>query len=60
MLLLLLSSWFIAMNISPFVPFSTVVAQAIGEKPGTVALRYNLPMSAMMLFIAPLVLVITG
>lgn len=58
--LLLLSSWFIAMNISPFVPFSTVVAQAIGEKPGTVALRYNLPMSAMMLFIAPLVLVITG
>jgi hypothetical protein len=54
--LFLLSCWFVAMNISPFVPFSTVVGEAIGESPATVALRYNSKMALLMLLIAPLVI----
>jgi hypothetical protein len=54
--LFLLSCWFVAMNISPFVPFSTVVGEAIGENPATVALRYNSRMALLMLVIAPLVI----
>jgi hypothetical protein len=54
--LFLLSCWFVAMNISPFVPFSTVVGEAIGENPATVALRYNSKMALLMLVIAPLVI----
>ncbi|OHD80839.1 MAG: hypothetical protein A3J97_01790 [Spirochaetes bacterium RIFOXYC1_FULL_54_7] len=51
--LFLLSCWFVAMNVSPFVPFSTVVGEAIGEKPATVALRYNSKMALLMLLIGP-------
>jgi hypothetical protein len=54
--LFLLSCWFVAMNVSPFVPFSTVVGEAIGENPATVALRYNSKMSLLMLLIAPIVI----
>ena len=51
--LFLLSCWFVAMNVSPFVPFSTVVGEAIGESPATVALRYNSKMALLMLVVAP-------
>jgi len=54
--LFLLSCWFVAMNVSPFVPFSTVVGEAIGENPATVALRYNSKMALLMLILAPLVI----
>jgi len=54
--LFLLSCWFVAMNVSPFVPFSTVVAEAIGEKTAIVSLRYNSRMSLAMLVIAPLLM----
>ncbi len=54
--LFLLTSWYVAMNVSPFVPFSAVVGEAIGEKPATVALRYNARMSALMLVVAPLLI----
>ena len=57
--LFLLSCWFVAMNISPFVPFSTVVGEAIGENPATVALRYNSRMALLMLVVAPLVITLT-
>lgn len=57
--LFLLSCWFVAMNISPFVPFSTVVGEAIGENPATVALRYNRRMALVMLVIAPLVITLS-
>ncbi|MGD9939210.1 MAG: hypothetical protein AB7T74_05365 [Clostridia bacterium] len=56
--LFLLSCWFVAMNVSPFVPFSTVVGEAIRESPATVALRYNSKMAVLMLFIAPLVIIL--
>jgi hypothetical protein len=54
--LFLLSCWFVAMNVSPFVPFSTVVGEAIQERPAIVALRYNSTMALAMLLIAPLVI----
>ncbi len=54
--LFLLSCWFVAMNVSPFVPFSTVVADAIGEKTAVVSLRYNSRMSLVMLLVAPLLM----
>jgi len=54
--LLLLTCWYVAMNVSPFVPFSAVVGEAIGEKPATVALRYNVRMSLLMLVVAPLLI----
>jgi hypothetical protein len=54
--LFLLSCWFVSMNVSPFVPFSTVVGEAIGEKPAIVALRYNSKMSLVMLVVAPLLI----
>jgi hypothetical protein len=54
--LFLLSCWFVAMNVSPFVPFSTVVAEAIGEKTAVVSLRYNSRMSLVMLLVAPLLM----
>jgi hypothetical protein len=52
----LLSCWFVSMNVSPFVPFSTVVGEAIGEKTAVVALRYNSGMSLVMLVVAPLLM----
>lgn len=54
--LLLLSSWFIAMNLSPFVPFSAIVGEAIGEAPMRVALRYNAKMAALMALVAPFII----
>jgi C4-dicarboxylate transporter, DcuC family len=54
--LLLLSSWFIAMNLSPFAPFSAIIGESIGESPARVALRYNVKMSALMIFVAPLII----
>jgi len=54
--LFLLTCWFVSMNVSPFVPFSAIVGEAIGEKPVTVALRYNSRMSALMLVVAPLLI----
>jgi hypothetical protein len=54
--LFLLSCWFVSMNVSPFVPFSTVVGEAIGEKTAVVALRYNSRMSLVMLVVAPLLM----
>lgn len=52
--LLLLSCWYIAMNASPLVPFTSIVAECLGEKPARVALRYNLRLSVLMILIAPL------
>lgn len=54
--LFLLSCWFVAMNVSPFVPFSTVVGEAIQESPTIVALRYNSKLALFMLVVAPLVI----
>ncbi len=54
--LFLLTCWYVAMDVSPFVPFSAVVGEAIGEKPVTVALRYNVRMSVLMLVVAPLLI----
>jgi hypothetical protein len=54
--LFLLTCWYVSMNVSPFVPFSAVVGEAIGEKPVTVALRYNVRMSVLMLVVAPLLI----
>jgi len=54
--LFLLTCWYVSMNVSPFVPFSAVVGEAIGEKPVTVALRYNSRMSVVMLIVAPLLI----
>lgn len=54
--LFLLTCWYVSMNVSPFVPFSAIVGEAIGEKPVTVALRYNIRMSVLMLIVAPLLI----
>ncbi|OHD27482.1 MAG: hypothetical protein A2Y38_09255 [Spirochaetes bacterium GWB1_59_5] len=54
--LFLLTCWYVSMNVSPFVPFSAIVGEAIGEKPVTVALRYNVKMSLLMLVAAPLLI----
>lgn len=54
--LFLLSAWFVGMILSPFVPYVTVVAGEVGEKPSKVGLRYDLPLALAMLVIAPLII----
>lgn len=54
--LTLLTCWFIAMCISPLVPFAVVVADTVGEKPLNVTFRHNLKFSLTMLFTAPLLI----
>jgi hypothetical protein len=52
--LTLLTCWYIAMSVSPFVPFSVIVADTIAEKPVIITLKHNLPLALVMLFLARL------
>ncbi|MDN5323784.1 MAG: hypothetical protein PWQ67_2238 [Clostridia bacterium] len=56
--LTLLTCWYIAMSISPFVPFTIIVADTIKEKPLNVTFKYNLKFSFIMLFIAPIIILL--
>ncbi|MDA8228225.1 MAG: hypothetical protein M0T74_11125 [Desulfitobacterium hafniense] len=56
--LTLLTSWFMAMSISPFVPFAVVVAESIKDKPLNVTLKNNLKFCFLMLFVAPIVILL--
>lgn len=55
--LTLLTCWYIAMSISPFVPFAVVVGETIGEKPTHVTFKDNLFFTLLMLFVAPIIIV---
>ncbi|NLT94905.1 MAG: hypothetical protein GXW85_05120 [Clostridia bacterium] len=52
----LLTCWFMAMLISPFVPYNMVVAETIDEKPLNIVLKYNLKFCLVMLVFAPLLI----
>jgi hypothetical protein len=56
--LTLLTCWYIAMSVSPFVPFSVIVADTIAEKPVIITLKHNLPLALVMLFLAPAVILL--
>jgi hypothetical protein len=58
--LFLLSTWLVTMNLSPFSPFSVVVAEATGSSPLRVALHYNRNFALLMLFAAPALIVLIG
>ncbi|MCF7953635.1 MAG: hypothetical protein K9K78_06125 [Spirochaetales bacterium] len=55
--LLLLTSWFIAMAISPFVPFSAVVSDAVKTNPVKFSIGQNYKFSLIMALAAPAVLI---
>lgn len=54
--LLLLSCWFIAMSISPLVPFSAVVGDTIGEKATKVTFCHNRSYFIVMILLTPFVI----
>lgn len=56
--LTLLTCWYMAMSISPFVPFAVIVADSIGDKPVNVTFKYNLRFSLVMLLLAPMVILL--
>jgi len=51
--LTLLTCWYMAMCISPFVPFTLIVAETINERPVNIALKHNLKFCLVMFFVAP-------
>lgn len=51
--LTLLTCWYMAMCISPFVPFTLIVAETINEKPLNIAFKHNLKFCLVMIFLAP-------
>ncbi|WP_428865068.1 hypothetical protein [Clostridium sediminicola] len=58
--LTLLTCWYIAMSISPFVPFAVIVADTIGEKTVNVTFKYNLKYAITMLFAAPIIILLVN
>ncbi|HUX12404.1 MAG TPA: hypothetical protein VMW87_05210 [Spirochaetia bacterium] len=58
--LFLLTCWYVAMSISPFVPFSAVVADAVGAKPFEVTFKYNLLFAAAMTAAGPAVVLLAN
>ncbi|MGF7184865.1 hypothetical protein GGQ84_000950 [Desulfitispora alkaliphila] len=58
--LTLLTCWYMAMIISPLVPFPVVVADVIEDKPTNVTFKYNLKFAAIMLFVAPMVILLVN
>lgn len=58
--LLLLTCWYVAMSISPFVPFTAVVSEAVGGRPLSVSARYNPLFTAAMLLIGPAVVLLAN
>ncbi|MCG8639312.1 MAG: hypothetical protein MI862_06235, partial [Desulfobacterales bacterium] len=52
--LMLLTCWFNAMIISPFVPFVVVSADTLGVSPLNVSARYNFRFSLVMILFSPL------
>lgn len=55
--LTLLTCWYLAMSISPFVPFSSVVSETIGEKVSNITFKYNIKFVISMFIISPLIIV---
>ncbi|MGI6226722.1 MAG: hypothetical protein ACOYJ1_10745 [Peptococcales bacterium] len=51
--LTLLTCWYMAMCVSPFVPFTLIVAETIKEKPLNIAFKHNLKFCLVMFFAAP-------
>lgn len=58
--LTLLTCWYIAMSISPFVPFAVIVADTIGEKTVNVTFKHNLKYAITMLFVAPVIILLVN
>lgn len=54
--LTLLTCWFMAMSISPFVPFASIVSESIGEKLYNITFKYNLKFAAALIVISPLII----
>jgi len=54
--LTLLTCWFMAMLISPFVPYNVIVGETIDEKPLNIVLKYNMKFCLVMIVFAPLLI----
>ncbi len=58
--LFLLTCWYVAMSVSPFVPFTAVVSEAVAERPLSVSVRHNPLFAAVMLVSGPAVVLLAN